>query len=222
MRGKITQICRDILLIEIGLMISSFGTALFYAGDLGSGAMATFSDGLHLVLHISYGTANTLANVALLGLLFLLNREYINIGTILCVFTIGPWVNLFTPPLQSLGLAGMSIAVRLLCAVGGFVLMGTGLGLYMAVGRGLGALEGLVQYAREKTGVSVRTAKILQDAILVVGGIGLGAAWGIGTLLAILCTGPVLQAACQYFSGKLKAGAVDERQKEDLISRKAN
>lgn len=222
MQEKIIRICRDILLIEIGLMISSFGTALFYAGNLGSGAMATFCDGLHLVFHTSYGSANTWANVALLALLFLLDKRCINVGTLLCVFTIGPWVNLFTPPLQSLGLAEAHMVLRLLCAVGGFALMGIGLGLYMAVGRGLGALEGLVQYAREKTGVSVRAAKILQDAILVAGGIALGAAWGIGTLLAILCTGPVLQAANQYFSKKLASGAENGWRDKDLISRKAS
>ena len=47
---KILQLFKNILWIELGLAISSAGTALFYAADLGSGAMATFSDGLHLLL----------------------------------------------------------------------------------------------------------------------------------------------------------------------------
>ena len=63
---KIIRLFVNILLIELGLAISSAGTALFYAADLGSGAMATFSDGLHLLLHINYGDANMLANIVLL------------------------------------------------------------------------------------------------------------------------------------------------------------
>ena len=199
---KILQIIKDILLIELGLMISSLGTAFFYAANLGSSAMATFSDGLHLVLNISYGDANTLANVALLLVLLLLDRSCINIGTLLCVFTIGPWVNLFTPMLQGLAIAEQSMAVRVLCSVCGTALMGVGLGLYMAVDRGLGALEGIVKYLRTHFGIKVRTAKIIQDAVLVLGGIVLGAQWGVGTLIGILCTGPVLQNSNQEF-GKI-------------------
>lgn len=201
---KIIRIIRDIIIIEIGLMISSFGTALFYAGDLGSGAMATFCDGLHRVLNISYGNANIGANAVLLAVLFLLDRKYINVGTILCVFTIGPWVNLFTPILQNLNIGAMGMPARLASAAMGTILMGVGLGLYMAVDRGLGALEGFVRYLREKAGITVRTAKIIQDAVLVLGGILLGASWGAGTLLGIVCTGPVLQTSCRFFEKQLK------------------
>lgn len=212
---KIIQLLKDILVIEVGLMISSFGTALFYAGDLGAGAMATFCDGLHRVLGISYGNANTGANAVLLVILFLLDRKYINVGTILCVFTIGPWVNLFTPMLQGLNIAGMGMPVRLLSAAMGTMLMGVGLGLYMAVDRGLGALEGFVRYLREKTGITVKAAKVIQDAVLVLGGILLGASWGAGTLLGIVCTGPVLQASCRFFEKKLR------QSQEDIVNQSA-
>lgn len=205
---KIVCILRDVLVIELGLMISSLGTAFFYAANLGSSAMATCCDGLHLVLNISYGDANTLANALLLVVLFLLNRSYINIGTLLCVFTIGPWVNVFTPMLQGLALSEMHITIRILSAVGGTVLMGVGLGLYMAVNRGFGALEGIVKFAREKYRVPVRTAKIIQDAILVGTGILLGAKWGIGTVIGIVFTGPVLQKATQTFTNLLAARGI--------------
>lgn len=202
---KIIRLILDILIIEVGLMISSLGTAFFYSGDLGSGAMATFCDGLHGLLHISYGAANTGANVVLLIILFLLDRKFINVGTVLCVFTIGPWVNVFTGMLAGLSIGTMPMVVRILSSVCGTVLMGIGLGLYMAVNRGLGALEGFVKYIREKSGISVKTAKIIQDAVLVTGGILLGASWGIGTLLGIVCTGPVLQASNRFFEKKLAA-----------------
>ena len=202
-KEKILRLVLDVLVIEIGLMISSLGTAFFYAADLGSSAMATCCDGLHLLLNISYGDANTLANATLLILLFLLCRSYINVGTVLCVFTIGPWVNLFTPLLQGLKLSEMNMAVRILCTLVGTAMMGVGLGLYMAVDRGFGALEGLVKYARTRFGISVRVAKIVQDAVLVGTGILLGAQWGIGTVVGILLPGPVLQKSSQFFGRQL-------------------
>lgn len=201
--SKILQLMLDILIIEVGLVVSSFGTALFYAADLGSSAMATFCDGLHVVLNISYGNANVLANVVLLGVLFLLDRKYINVGTILCVFTIGPWVNLFEPILNGLDICTMHMAVRILCTFGGTALMGVGLGLYMAVNRGFGALEGIVKYLRTHTRLSVRVAKVLQDAVLVIAGVLIGGTWGVGTAVAIVFTGPILQKSSQFFGEKL-------------------
>ena len=200
---KILQLFKNILWIELGLAISSAGTALFYAADLGSGAMATFSDGLHLLLGISYGNANTLSNMVLLVVLFFLQKSYINVGTFLCVFTIGPWVNLFTPVFQATGLAQANMCLRLLAAAGGTVCMGVGLGLYVSVGCGLGAMEGIVMYCRERFHISVGVSKIIQDVTLALPGILLGARWGVGTVIAMFCTGPVLQFSTAFFKSRV-------------------
>ena len=203
-KDNIISVVVDIIIISFGLMISSFGTAIFYAAELGSSPMATFCDGLHNIFHISYGTANTLANIVLLVVLFFLARSYINIGTVLCVFTIGLWVNLFTPMLSNLLIVQWGMLPRVLCTVAGTVLMGVGLGLYVAVDRGFGALEGLVKLLCIKKSISYTKAKVIQDIILVVAGILLSATWGVGTLIAMLLTGPVLQFSIQHFTPVLK------------------
>ncbi len=58
--------------------------------------------------------------------------------------------------------------------------MGLGLGLYVAVDCGLGAMEGIVMYCREKFHMSVGLAKIIQDVVLTLPGILLGARLGRG------------------------------------------
>lgn len=203
-KDNIIKFSLDCVIISIGLMISSFGTALFYAAELGSSPMATFCDGIHNILGISYGDANMLANVILLVGLFIFEKKYINLGTILCVFTIGPWVNLFTPMLINLAVSQWSITLRVLSTVAGTVLMGAGLGLYVAVGRGFGALEGLVQVLCTKKNVSYTVAKIIQDFLLVAGGIALSAKWGVGTVIAMLLTGPIMQLSIRKFARLLQ------------------
>ncbi|MCE5256196.1 MAG: YitT family protein [Spirochaetaceae bacterium] len=194
---------KEVVIILIGLMTSSFGTSIFYNAELGSSPMATFCDGVHTVFGISYGTANTLVNLLLLIVLFFLNRKYINIGTVLCVFAIGPFVNLFTSLLSGLAISNWNIFPRILCTILGTTLMGVGLGLYVAVDRGLGALEGLVKVLCEKSRFSYSKAKIIQDIILVAGGIAMSARWGIGTIIAMFLTGPVLQASIGFFSKRM-------------------
>lgn len=201
--GKSKGLIEDIIIISIGLFISSFGTALFYEAGMGSGAMATFCDGLHQLLHITYGHANMAANAVFLILLFLCSRKMINVGTILCVFTIGIYVDIGTAVFSVLHLGEASAAVRLLCVFLGTAMMGSGLGLYVAVDRGFGALEGLVKFFCRSTGLSFGTVKIIQDVILIAGGIFLHAAWGPGTLIAAFLTGPVMQASIPYFEKRL-------------------
>ncbi|WP_312641478.1 YitT family protein [Hydrogenoanaerobacterium sp.] len=207
LKNKTIKFTKDTIVITLGLMISALGTALFYAAELGSSPMATFCDGLHNILGISYGAANTLANLLLLFVLFLVERSYINVGTVLCVFVIGPFVNLFTPLLIGFNIGKWSLLLKILCTAAGTALMGIGLGLYVAVDRGFGALEGLVKFFCAKKGVSYTKAKIIQDLILVIGGIALSARWGIGTVVAIFLTGPVLQASIQFFSKRLASSS---------------
>ncbi|HHT96749.1 MAG TPA: hypothetical protein GXZ90_02495 [Clostridiales bacterium] len=203
-KSKINKLILDIVVISLGLFVSSFGIALFYASNLGSSPMATFGDGLHNILSISYGAANTLANTTLLILLFFIKKSYINIGTVLCVFSIGPYVSLSERILKNFGIQNFPMSFKILIVVFGTIMMGIGLGLYVAVERGYGPLEAIVKILCEEKGVSYAKAKILQDVLLVGVGVILQAKLGIGTVIAVILTGPILQKSIQFFTPILK------------------
>lgn len=194
----------DILLICIGLVISSFGTALFYQAGMGSGAMATFSDGLHQLMNISYGTAYTATNIVFLILLILCDKSMINVGTLLCVCLIGVFVDIGNIVFGMFPIATAPTFIRLICVLAGCGMMGVGLSLYVAVNRGFGALEGLVKHFCAKTRFSFDKIKITQDLILTFLGIALNAKWGIGTLISAFTIGPVMKIFISIFQKILK------------------
>lgn len=189
----------DVIIISFGLMISSFGTALFYQADMGSGAMATFSDGIHRLMNISYGTANLAINIIFLICLFFWDRTMINVGTLLCVCLIGPFVDLGNFLLGMLPIATAPVYIRFICVLAGCGMMGIGLSLYVAVNRGFGALEGIVKYLCKKTNLSFDKVKIGQDVILIIFGVLLQAKWGIGTLISALTIGPIMNIFISLF-----------------------
>lgn len=205
---KPTRLLRDIIIISIGLMISSFGTALFYQAGMGSGAMATFSDGLHRLVHISYGTANMAANVVFLILLFVCDRRMVGVGTVLCVFLIGVFVDMGNAVFSRLPIEAAPVFIRFLCVLAGCAMMGVGLGLYVAVERGFGALEGLVKYLCARTGAGFDKVKIGQDVLLTGLGILLGAEWGVGTLVSAATIGPIMRLSILRFQALLHREAV--------------
>src|SRR5690606_17770810 len=147
----------------LGLIISSFGTSLFYQAGMGSSAMATFSDGLHNLFNISYGTANIVANILFFLILLICDRKMINIGTYLCVFMIGIFIDIGNLVFGMLPIASSHVIIRFICMIAGCTMMGIGLALYVAVDRGFGALEGLVKYITAKTNISFDKIKIGQD-----------------------------------------------------------
>lgn len=202
--GNIPRIFQDIIIISFGLMISSFGIALFYRADMGSGAMATFNDGLHQLFNISYGRANLITNTVLLILLFLCDRTMINIGTVLCVCQIGIYVDMGNAVFDLLPIAVAPVYIRFICVLIGSGMMGVGLSLYVAVNRGFGALEGIVKYFCTKTGLSFGRVKIIQDLILILAGIMLNARWGIGTLVSAITVGPIMKIFISLFQKMLR------------------
>lgn len=200
---NIKELILDIFIISFGLMISSFGTALFYQADMGSGAMATFSDGLHRLMNISYGTANLTTNIVFLVLLFLCDKKMINVGTLLCVCLIGVFVDIGNAVFGLLPITTAPVYIRFICVLLGCGMMGVGLSLYVAVNRGFGALEGLVKYFCARTKWSFDKIKIGQDLILICFGVLLNAKWGIGTLISAVTIGPIMKIFISLFQKML-------------------
>lgn len=200
--GKIIQMIREAAIVEFGIMITSIGTAIFYSTELGSSAMATCCDGLHKIWSIPYGNANTIVNVLLLILVFLLDKSFMNYGTLLCVFTMGPWINVFTNIFQGLQVSGQAIGIRVVVCVLGTAIMGSGVALYSSMNRGLGPMEGIMMYIRKRFHVSVQLSRIIEEALLLCVGIILGGKWGVGTVFAVCFCGPVVQKVSKLLNDK--------------------
>jgi uncharacterized membrane protein YczE len=191
-KEQIKRLFIRILVISFGLFINGIGLALLYAVELGSSPMGTFADGLHNLMHISQGNANILANVAFLLALLILARKYISAGTVLCTFTLGLYVNLASAVIDPLNLIALSFPNKIAVSAVGTLLMGVGLGIYVAVDFGLGPLEAIVAIIYQCGKLKYKTAKIIFDALLGILGIVFGGKIGIGTVISILCTGVVM------------------------------
>jgi uncharacterized membrane protein YczE len=181
-----------ILVINIGLLINGFGLAFLYSVELGSSPMGTFADGLHNLMHIPQGTANIFANAFFLLVLIIVARKYIGVGTVLCTFLLGIYVNLASGVVSPLNLLALPLVYKVLVSALGVLLMGVGLGIYVAVDFGLGPLEAIVDIIYRFAKIKYKTAKIIFDALLGILGIIFGGKIGVGTVISILFTGVVM------------------------------
>ena len=73
----------------IGLIFCGIGVALFLYSGWGVDPASVFELGVANVVHISYGTASALINVIILAIVFVIDKSYINISSVIAIFGIG-------------------------------------------------------------------------------------------------------------------------------------
>lgn len=188
---KTLQIC-------MGLLVAGIGIALMYDLGWGSAPSATIGDGVHVVFGVSYGVASICTNLFFLLVLLVADRELISVGTVLATFFFGVFIDLGGTLISPLQIGQMPIILRVLMLLIGCVLTAVGLGYYVGVNFGIGAIDGLSMMLNRKTNLSFRTCRWIVDAILMVAGAVMGAAWGIGTVISMAITGPIMQAVIGY------------------------
>ncbi|MGA9275723.1 YczE/YyaS/YitT family protein, partial [Ilumatobacter sp.] len=120
-------------------------------------------------------------------------REQPGLGTILNAFVIGIVVDLTLPHLGHVE----SLPVRVAMMFGGVVIVAIGSGFYIGAGLGPGPRDGLMTgLARQSVAghsISIRTARTSVEVIVLLIGIALGGAIGVGTIVFALAIGPLAQ-----------------------------
>ena len=190
-------LCR-LFLISAGFALAGLGTALMYKAELGSSPNATMADGLHVLFHVSYGTGNILANLITLAVVLVFARDLIRYGTLVCVFTMGIYVNFWDSLIPAL-LEGAGWVLRLLTALLGNVIMSAGLAFYVKIHAGLGSLEAIAEFLRRTWNCRYSLAKTAEDAVLLVAGICLGGTFGAGTVISVFMTGILMQWFFRFY-----------------------
>ena len=177
----------------VGLAFFGFGIALFLESHLGVPPWDVFHKGLADKLDVSIGNVIIGVGVLLL-LLWIPLRQKPGLGTILNAIEIGLVVNVAKDLLGE----PEELWIRGLMLVGGLLVIGFGSALYIGAGLGPGPRDGLMMGLSER-GVSVRLARTVIEIVVVIAGIALGGAIGIGTVLFAVGIGPLVQVLLPRF-----------------------
>ena len=124
---------KKILMVVIGSMMMGISIDLFVKADFGLDPLSLFQAGLGRVLHLSLGSTSQVLMVSIIILLFFIDRKRIGIGTILNSVLVGLFIKAFSPFICT---GGGNFIERMICLLGGLLLLGVGIGLYVAAGLG--------------------------------------------------------------------------------------
>jgi len=181
-----------------GLVLFGIGITLLIEAELGAAPWDVFHTGVTELTGISTGTVIVITGVVLL-LLWIPLREQPGLGTILNALLIGIVVDLTNPLVGSTD----TLVTRTAMMLGGVVLVAIGSGFYIGAGLGPGPRDGLMtglaRHSLLGRSISIRTARTFVEVTVLLVGIALGGAIGVGTAVFAFGIGPLVH----YFLPRL-------------------
>lgn len=178
--------------VIMGLAINLLRISLF-----GNDPFSCMQLGFSKVFNASYGTCVIIFNLIAIVPIFIIARRYIQVGTLINMFLIGPivdaWFALMILIYPDFGY--ISFTARVICMVLGVVICCYGCSMYMVTNLGMGPYDALGWIIEEvsKKKIPFKYARIGIDAISTTTGFICGSIVGAGTLTMALGTGPLIE-----------------------------
>ncbi|MDV6379351.1 YitT family protein [Sporosarcina sp. GW1-11] len=175
-----------------GMMIMSLGISLTIKGQrLGIGPWDVLHVGLFQNIGLTIGSWSIITGFFIVIVTSLILKEWPRGGTWLNMMIIGIFIDFFNWVLPDLS----SLPAHIASFVLGVLILGYGVGIYVAPNLGAGPRDSLMLLFVEKFGWSLRAVRTGIEATVTVIGFFLGGPVGVGTLIVVLFTGQIIQTS---------------------------
>lgn len=166
----------------------SLGIVLMIEADLGVAPWDVLHIGLTMQLGFTVGTWSILVGFCILTTTSLLTKELPQLGAFINMLLVGIFIDIFRifidTPATTIGQYGMLLV--------GVIVIGYGIGLYIAPKCGAGPRDSLMIAITEKSGWKVQHIRLIMEIFVLTIGWFLGGPVFIGTILFSLTIGNVV------------------------------
>ncbi|HEX7625885.1 MAG TPA: hypothetical protein VF379_02440 [Gaiellaceae bacterium] len=187
------RLARSVWLVT-GLFLCACGIVCFLESRLGLPPWDVLHQGIANHTPLSFGVANELVGVAVLGLAWLCGSRP-GPGTVANAVLIG----LFIVVVQPLGfiqhLATWPLPARAGLLAAGMVLFGFGTAFYIGAAFGAGPRDSLMLIGAWRTHVRIGIVRTVLEGTALLAGFALGGRAGVGTLAFALLIGPSVEGS---------------------------
>lgn len=179
-----------LLVVFAGSVVCALGIELTLVANIGVDPVTMFEQGVFIATGISVGMAALLLNISALTLGFFLRPSAIGLGSVLCTFCVGPFINMWA----LVGIARpQGFFGCLMLDILGVAVIGLGIAIYMLPQYGIGGMEALMLFFTEKFKTPMGPTRVAQDCILGAIGLLLGSTLGVGTVVGAFGIGLSIQ-----------------------------
>lgn len=178
----------------IGLIIAHLGVTLFLLSNMGTDTFTVLIQGLSETVHLSIGTVHVIILIIIMVVILITTKGYVKPGTAVCAFCGGPIIDFFTWILKDFINASSGIAVRITSMLLGCIILSLGMSVVINSEAGTGPNDLIAIVLSDKLPkIAFRWVRVLCDVVFVALGWLLGGTVGLGTIVAVFLTGPLVQ-----------------------------
>lgn len=237
--NKAINLFKRVILFFVGMSIIQFGVALFLKTNIGSDPFTVFTQGLAFTLNktglkelslvkliggsneVTPGVAMIIILAVLFTVIILVEKSRIKIGTLICVIGVGPIIDLGVRVVSYFPVESYNYVVKALLVAFGCFVIAIGFSVLSAANVGVAPNDIVPFIIQDKTKVEYRWIRIALDGGFLIIGFILGGTIGIGTVIAMLCTGPFIQFCLPHgekFVNLIVNQRVEEETEEDTAT----
>lgn len=185
-------------ILFVGLVIAHLGVTLFLLADLGADPFNVFIQGIFRVVgnipnvsFLTHGLVHMAMCFFIIVVLLFVDRSYVKIGTLICMFCGGPIIDFFTWLLNPLFVNGVGITLRVIINCLGCVILAYGMTIVIKSEAGTGPNDLVAIVISDKSHRKFSFVRVIVDLCFAMFGFAMGGTIGIGTLICAFIVGPV-------------------------------
>ncbi|KXG43125.1 YczE/YyaS/YitT family protein [Tepidibacillus decaturensis] len=187
------------IIFFMGIIVMSLGISLIIEANLGVSAWDVLHIGLYKTLGLTVGTWSQIVGIVVIAVSYLMDKKILGIGTVLNMVFVGWFLDLFLYLLPTMKMIIPQITFLFL----GIIFMGMGSGMYITSKLGPGPRDGLMLVLSERFHWGIGKIKTMMEMIALLIGWVLGGPVFIGTVIASVMIGPVMQFFIHLFNVRI-------------------
>jgi uncharacterized protein len=188
-----------ILIYTVGIIILTFGVAIFVATDNGADPFTMLMIGVGRTFKRigNIGNAGIVLNFIIMATILCIDKSYIKIATVITALLAGKLIDFFLV-FVSVPISELSIFLNVILMLISLLILCFGIAIVVSVNIGTGPYDLIGIIINDKTKFQLKFIRPIYDAISIVLGFLLGAKFGFGTIVSMIFIGPILQFMLKY------------------------
>ncbi|OIJ16776.1 hypothetical protein BKP37_05075 [Anaerobacillus alkalilacustris] len=176
------------LIFLVGLMVMSLGVVLMIEANLGVAPWDVLHIGLTKKIGLTVGTWSILVGICIIVIASLIMKEWPKSGALINMLLVGVFIDTFRLFIDT----PTTIVGQYVMLFTGIIVIGYGIGLYIAPKCGAGPRDSLMIAITEKSGWKVQYVRAVMEIVVLSIGWSLGGPVFIGTILFSLTIGNIV------------------------------
>lgn len=192
---------KRILIALVGVILIGIGLAFNSSAMLGNDPIAVFYDGIRNLLRFpreGLGMVNNIINYTIVGIMLVLGRQYVKIGTFIYTLPMGSFITMGFKIYELLGIPN-TLNGRMFTSFCGCMMLFVGIGVFISANIGMDPCTGIVMMVKDRIKRDYKLCKIICDICMLVLGFIFGGEIGAVTVIAAIIGGPTIQKASEIF-----------------------